>query len=165
MIQGAPSRGWSTELKRRGAASVEVFALAGASRPAAEVDVDVKYAGYEIPDEFVVGFGLDLRRALPQPRFDRGAEAVRLPRSASMSFPQGPGNGNNPNPATNLTTAIPFTNPFNRGNNGDQWQRRTATSNRPYTGSPRGCGVPCSWSWLSLMFQMFAGGGTQNHRY
>ena len=30
------------ELKRRGAASV-----------------DVKYAGYEIPDEFVVGFGLD----------------------------------------------------------------------------------------------------------
>lgn len=24
-----------------------------------EVDVDAKYAGYEIPDEFVVGFGLD----------------------------------------------------------------------------------------------------------
>ncbi len=46
------------ELKRRGAASVEVFALL--SKPSRrEVDVDVKYAGYEIPDELVVGFGLD----------------------------------------------------------------------------------------------------------
>ena len=46
------------ELKRRGTASVEVFALL--SKPSRrEVDVDVKYAGYEIPDEFVVGFGLD----------------------------------------------------------------------------------------------------------
>ena len=35
------------ELKRRGAASRR------------EVDVDVRYRGYEIPDEFVVGFGLD----------------------------------------------------------------------------------------------------------
>ena len=26
---------------------------------AREVDVDVRYRGYEIPDEFVVGFGLD----------------------------------------------------------------------------------------------------------
>ncbi|MBW3083421.1 hypoxanthine phosphoribosyltransferase [Bifidobacterium phasiani] len=46
------------ELKRRGAASVEVFALL--EKPSRrEVDVDVKYRGYEIPDEFVVGFGLD----------------------------------------------------------------------------------------------------------
>ncbi|OZG61252.1 hypoxanthine phosphoribosyltransferase [Bifidobacterium lemurum] len=46
------------ELKARGAASVEVFALL--SKPSRrEVDVDVKYSGYEIPDEFVVGFGLD----------------------------------------------------------------------------------------------------------
>lgn len=46
------------ELERRGAASVAVFSLLSkASRR--EVDVDVKYAGYEIPDEFVVGFGLD----------------------------------------------------------------------------------------------------------
>ncbi|KFI91000.1 hypoxanthine phosphoribosyltransferase [Bifidobacterium saguini DSM 23967] len=46
------------ELKRRGAASVEVFALL--NKPSRrEVDVDVKYPGYEIPDEFVVGFGLD----------------------------------------------------------------------------------------------------------
>ena len=46
------------ELHRRGAASVEVFALL--EKPSRrEVDVDVKYRGYEIPDEFVVGFGLD----------------------------------------------------------------------------------------------------------
>ncbi|MCH9276738.1 hypoxanthine phosphoribosyltransferase [Bifidobacterium amazonense] len=46
------------ELKRRGAASVEIFALL--EKPSRrEVDVDVKYHGYEIPDEFVVGFGLD----------------------------------------------------------------------------------------------------------
>ncbi|OZG63257.1 hypoxanthine phosphoribosyltransferase [Bifidobacterium hapali] len=46
------------ELKRRGAASVEIFALL--EKPSRrEVEVDVKYHGYEIPDEFVVGFGLD----------------------------------------------------------------------------------------------------------
>ena len=46
------------ELKRRGAASVEVMALL--QKPSRrEVDVDVKYSGYGIPDEFVVGFGLD----------------------------------------------------------------------------------------------------------
>lgn len=46
------------ELKGRGAASVEVFSLL--SKPSRrEVEVDVKYPGYEIPDEFVVGFGLD----------------------------------------------------------------------------------------------------------
>ncbi len=46
------------ELKRRGAASVEVMALL--QKPSRrEVNVDVKYSGYEIPDEFVVGFGLD----------------------------------------------------------------------------------------------------------
>ncbi|BDR55036.1 hypoxanthine phosphoribosyltransferase [Bombiscardovia apis] len=46
------------ELKGRGAASVEVFALLDkVSRH--EVQVDVKYPGYVIPDEFVVGFGLD----------------------------------------------------------------------------------------------------------
>ncbi len=46
------------ELKGRGAASVEVFALL--EKPSRrEVDVDVRYRGYEIPDEFVVGFGLD----------------------------------------------------------------------------------------------------------
>ena len=50
------------ELKRRGAASVEVFALL--SKPSRrEVDVDVKYAGYEIPDEFVVG--VDAQRPGP----------------------------------------------------------------------------------------------------
>ena len=46
------------ELKRRGAASVEVFALL--EKPARHIaQVDVKYTGFTIPDEFVVGFGLD----------------------------------------------------------------------------------------------------------
>ena len=46
------------ELKSRGAASVEIFALL--EKPARrKVEVPVKYKGREIPDEFVVGFGLD----------------------------------------------------------------------------------------------------------
>ena len=57
MIQDARSRGWSqTETswcRFRGSLR---FAEQAFRR---EVDVDVKYAGYEIPDEFVVGFGLD----------------------------------------------------------------------------------------------------------
>ncbi|RBP97379.1 hypoxanthine phosphoribosyltransferase [Bifidobacterium aemilianum] len=46
------------ELEGRGAASVDVFVLL--EKPARrEVAVDVRYKGFEIPDEFVVGFGLD----------------------------------------------------------------------------------------------------------
>jgi hypoxanthine phosphoribosyltransferase len=45
-------------LESRGAASVEICALL--RKPgAAKVDVDVRYVGFEIPNEFVVGFGLD----------------------------------------------------------------------------------------------------------
>lgn len=45
-------------LRKRGAASVEAFALLNKTARN-KVHVDVKYPGYEIPDEFVVGFGLD----------------------------------------------------------------------------------------------------------
>ncbi len=42
----------------RGAASVEVFALL--RKPdAAKVEVDCRYVGFDIPSEFVVGYGLD----------------------------------------------------------------------------------------------------------
>jgi len=45
-------------LQSRGAASVEVCALL--RKPtAAKVDVRVRYVGFEIPNEFVVGYGLD----------------------------------------------------------------------------------------------------------
>jgi hypoxanthine phosphoribosyltransferase len=45
-------------LKSRGATSVEVAALM--RKPAAaKVDVPVRYVGFDIPPEFVVGFGLD----------------------------------------------------------------------------------------------------------
>ena len=46
------------ELNRRGAASVEIFAML--EKPARrKYHVDVKYRGFEIPDKFVVGYGLD----------------------------------------------------------------------------------------------------------
>jgi len=45
-------------LESRGAASVEIVTLLRKPE-AAKVEVDVKYAGFEIPDAFVVGFGLD----------------------------------------------------------------------------------------------------------
>lgn len=50
---------WLTkELKKRGAKSVTIFALL--SKPSRRtVDVPVEYLGFEVPDAFVVGFGLD----------------------------------------------------------------------------------------------------------
>ncbi len=45
-------------LRARGAASVEVLTLL--RKPdAAKVDVEVRYVGFDIPDAFVVGYGLD----------------------------------------------------------------------------------------------------------
>ncbi|KQS06158.1 hypoxanthine phosphoribosyltransferase [Curtobacterium sp. MCLR17_007] len=45
-------------LESRGAASVEIVTLLRKPE-AAKVQVDVRYVGYDIPDAFVVGFGLD----------------------------------------------------------------------------------------------------------
>ncbi|PPI02718.1 hypoxanthine phosphoribosyltransferase [Rathayibacter sp. AY1B7] len=45
-------------LRSRGAESVEIFALF--RKPAAaKVEVDVAYVGFDIPNEFVIGYGLD----------------------------------------------------------------------------------------------------------
>ena len=45
-------------LKSRGPASLEICALL--RKPdAAKVEVDVRYVGFDIPNEFVVGYGLD----------------------------------------------------------------------------------------------------------
>jgi hypoxanthine phosphoribosyltransferase len=47
-----------TNLESRGAASVQICALL--RKPdAVKVDVDVTYLGFDIPNEFVVGYGLD----------------------------------------------------------------------------------------------------------
>jgi len=47
-----------TNLRSRGAATVEVCTLL--RKPtAAKVDVDVRYVGFDIENEFVVGYGLD----------------------------------------------------------------------------------------------------------
>ncbi|NMM93735.1 ATP-dependent zinc metalloprotease FtsH [Bifidobacterium oedipodis] len=81
-----------------------------------------------------------------------------------MSFPQGPGNGNNPNPNNpnnNRNNGNPFNNPFNRGNGGNNGNRNgNSNENRPVWQSP--------WLWGAilvvmcvLMFQMFAGTGTK----
>jgi hypoxanthine phosphoribosyltransferase len=45
-------------LESRGAASVEICTLLRKPK-AAKVDVDVRYVGFEIPNAFVVGYGLD----------------------------------------------------------------------------------------------------------
>jgi hypoxanthine phosphoribosyltransferase len=59
IIDSGTTLAWLTEyLRGKGAASVEVFALL--SKPERRtVQVCVKYLGFEIPNEFVVGFGLD----------------------------------------------------------------------------------------------------------
>lgn len=45
-------------LKARKANSIEIATLL--SKPARrKVDIDVKYLGFEVPDEFIVGYGLD----------------------------------------------------------------------------------------------------------
>lgn len=47
-------------LKSRGPASLEIFAMMRKPE-AAKVDVDVKYVGFDLDNEFVVGYGLDYR--------------------------------------------------------------------------------------------------------
>ncbi|MGO4535919.1 hypoxanthine phosphoribosyltransferase [Leifsonia sp. 2MCAF36] len=47
-----------SNLKSRGPASIEIFTLL--RKPdAARVEIDVKYVGFDIPNQFVVGYGLD----------------------------------------------------------------------------------------------------------
>lgn len=47
-----------TNLRNRGAKSVEIAAML--RKPdAAQVEVDVRYVGFDIPNEFVIGYGLD----------------------------------------------------------------------------------------------------------
>ncbi|MDR2723515.1 MAG: hypoxanthine phosphoribosyltransferase, partial [Cellulomonadaceae bacterium] len=45
-------------LRSRGAKSVEI-ATALRKPDAVKVEVDVKYVGFDIPNEFVIGYGLD----------------------------------------------------------------------------------------------------------
>lgn len=56
-----------SNLRSRGAASVEIAALLRKPK-AAKVKVDVRYVGFDIPNEFVIGYGLDFAekyRTLP----------------------------------------------------------------------------------------------------
>ncbi|GAA2099387.1 MULTISPECIES: hypoxanthine phosphoribosyltransferase [Brevibacterium] len=45
-------------LKSRGAASVEICTMLRKPE-AAKVEIDVKYVGFDVPNEFVIGYGLD----------------------------------------------------------------------------------------------------------
>ena len=47
-----------TVLKKRNPKSIEICTLLNKPERR-EVEVDVKYTGFSIPDEFVVGYGLD----------------------------------------------------------------------------------------------------------
>jgi hypoxanthine phosphoribosyltransferase len=47
-----------SNLKSRGPASLEIFALLRKPE-AVKTDVEVKYIGFDIPNEFVIGYGLD----------------------------------------------------------------------------------------------------------
>ena len=96
------------ELKRRGAASVEVFALL--SKPSRrEVDVDVKYAGYEIPDEFASASASTLTNATATSIRSRSSSRPST-KECKHELPARPGNGNNPNPDNNRNNGNPFTN-------------------------------------------------------
>jgi hypoxanthine phosphoribosyltransferase len=59
IIDSGLTLSWLREnLESRGAASVEICALL--RKPdAAKIDVDVRYLGFDIPNQFVVGYGLD----------------------------------------------------------------------------------------------------------
>jgi len=46
-------------LRSRGPASIEVVALLRKPEAAQSEKIDVRYVGFDIPDEFVVGYGLD----------------------------------------------------------------------------------------------------------
>jgi hypoxanthine phosphoribosyltransferase len=59
IIDSGLTLSWLLEnFQSRGAASVEVFALLRKPE-AAKVQVDCRYVGFDIPNEFVVGYGLD----------------------------------------------------------------------------------------------------------
>jgi hypoxanthine phosphoribosyltransferase len=63
IIDSGLTLSWLLEnFEARGAASVEVLALLRKPE-AAKVQVDVRYVGFDIPNEFVVGYGLDYAEA------------------------------------------------------------------------------------------------------
>lgn len=132
------------ELKRRGAASVEVFALL--SKPSRrEVDVDVKYAGYEIPDEFVVGFGLDFDERYR----NLDSIAVLKPSVYKECKHELPARGRvTAIIRTRTTTVTTATRSPTRSTVAITGPMAKATTTRTARyGSPLGYGVPCSWSW------------------
>ena len=78
IIDSGLTLSWLKEnLSLRGAKSVEICALL--RKPdAAKVDVEVKYLGFDIPNEFVVGYGLDYANTYRNLRGRRDPRPARL---------------------------------------------------------------------------------------
>ena len=63
-------------LRARKPASLEVAALLR-KVDLQRVPLDIRYTGFEIPNEFVVGYGLDYRGAVPEPALHRHTSSPR----------------------------------------------------------------------------------------
>ena len=78
-------------LSSRQPASIEVATLLR-KKTLAQAKIDCKYIGFECPDEFIVGYGLDYAGAVSQPALHRHLEAgdllAKLPwRSTGSALP------------------------------------------------------------------------------
>src|SRR5699024_12437317 len=59
MIASGLTLSWLVQtLRTRGAATVEICTMLR-NPEAVKVDIDVKYVGFDVPNEFVIGYGLD----------------------------------------------------------------------------------------------------------
>ena len=76
-----------SNLESRSPASVEICTLL--RKPdAAKVEVDVRWVGFDIPNEFVVGYGLDYAEAYRGPAGGRHPRAARLQLSRPRQRPR-----------------------------------------------------------------------------
>ncbi len=85
-LRASRSRWLLENLRARGAASVEVFACCASPRRA-KVEVHCKYVGFDIPTEFVVGYGLDYAEHY------RNLRDVARPRTSTSTRDLGGGRG------------------------------------------------------------------------
>ena len=64
-------------LAARGPASLHTCALL--SKPSRRrIDINIDFVGFEVPDEFVVGYGLDAGQLVPQPAVHRRPQGLTL---------------------------------------------------------------------------------------
>ena len=98
--RASPCRGCARTSRAAAPASVEICALLRKPE-AAKVEVDVKYVGFDIPNEFVVGYGLDYAERYRNLRGVGGARAARL----RLAVARQPGFGEPVTPTANTQSA------------------------------------------------------------